>query len=249
MGHNPFPFHGICFAVVLGSGSSFMWPHFVNFLERSWNAMTAAMSTSTFGFIVLTLGFTCITWLATVGGLWLESRKETGNTIGAALRKAKFPILLEAVGVVLLVGILYVCFAIRTIYEDHQLAWLLIQGLRVELDQKQEEHCWMQNISIPPTPPFASANETVVYCNHETKTPFVIVLDYDKELAAGAGFQFGGRRVKSGVEAVIDRKYEAKFESPTLAPYEMFLATVEGKTAIAPTAIKLSLEHVDPDRR
>src|SRR5690348_10703689 len=96
-----------------------MWPHFINLLSRSWNAMTGSTSTNTLGFILWTLALTAVLWLAAIGAEWWKRRKEA-DAFRAAFAGSLVLGVSSAIGVTVLVLLVWGGFIVRTVFSDHQ---------------------------------------------------------------------------------------------------------------------------------
>lgn len=98
-----------------------MWHHFISLLVRSWNAMTSSTSTNTLGFILWTIAVTAVLWLAAVGADWWKLRKKHAPTAFREAFAGSFVSgLFSAIGVTVLVLIIWGWFIMRTIFDDHQ---------------------------------------------------------------------------------------------------------------------------------
>src|SRR6266481_5195685 len=97
-----------------------MWPHFLNLLSRSWDAMIRATGTTTLGFVVWTVLIAAIGWAATIATKWLGLRRnKTPFAFRSAMRDSKWSGIFNAAGIGLLVVIAFCVFVVRTVYDDH----------------------------------------------------------------------------------------------------------------------------------
>jgi len=81
--------------------------------------MTGSTSTNTLGFMLWTLALTATLWLASVAADWWKSRKETGafrNAFAGSLTSGIF----SAIGVSLLVLLVWAGFIVRIVFNDHE---------------------------------------------------------------------------------------------------------------------------------
>src|SRR6266852_5407971 len=98
-----------------------MWPHFLNLLSRSWDAMIRATGTTTLGFVVWTILIAAMGWAATIAAKWLELRRnKTSFAFRAALRDSTWSGVFTAVGIGVLVVIAFCVFVVGTVYDDHE---------------------------------------------------------------------------------------------------------------------------------
>ena len=97
-----------------------MWPHLVNLLVRSWDAMVRATGTTTLGFIVWTLALTLIGWVATVAARWLELKRENNiSPLRTALLRSGLRGLFIFGGLFVLVVLAFLISTVYTVYNDH----------------------------------------------------------------------------------------------------------------------------------
>jgi hypothetical protein len=114
-----------------------MWPHFINLLFRSWNAMTGSTSTNTLGFILWTIALTAILWLAAVCADWWKRRNEA-NAFREAFAGSLVSGIFSAIGVTVLVLLVWGWFIMRTVFDDHQ--WQVGQRQQLEKQIPAQEN-------------------------------------------------------------------------------------------------------------
>lgn len=115
-----------------------MWPHFLNLLSRSWDAMIRATGTTTLGFIVWTVLIAAVGWAATIVTKWIELRRSKKSyPVRGVVRDSAWGGTVTAAGIGLLVIGAFCAFVVRTIYDDHE--FLVVQNEEV---QKRKSHIY-----------------------------------------------------------------------------------------------------------
>jgi len=98
-----------------------MWPHFLNLLSRSWDAMIRATGTTTLGFVVWTILIAAVGWVATIVTKWFElKRNKTSFPFRSAMRDSAWAGVFAATGIGFLVLVAFCVFVVRTVYDDHE---------------------------------------------------------------------------------------------------------------------------------
>ena len=98
-----------------------MFPHFINLLGRSWDALVKATSTNTLGFALWTLGVAIVGWCAAVANQWFKHwRARDSQPFRKAVVGSLTTGISMLVGIAVLVTIAYGWFVVRTVYDDHQ---------------------------------------------------------------------------------------------------------------------------------
>ena len=119
------------------------------------------------------------------------------------------------------------------------------------INPPMKEQCWMQNIAMPPprTIPLAqSTMETLMFCNYERKAPLFLVVDYDKPPILYGTVLFPEGRHISMQEHTTEKRIFLKVDSPSILPYQVFLVTVYGGDEKPPTATKIQITPINPER-
>lgn len=97
-----------------------MWPHFLNLAHAAGHNMLAKTGTTTLGFILWTLGFTVLGWAAVIAAKWFITRNyKQKKHFGDALKEWLLTGLAMLLLAVLFVAVVYCCFVVRTVYDDH----------------------------------------------------------------------------------------------------------------------------------
>jgi hypothetical protein len=224
--------------------------HLFNLLVRSWASLISAMGTTTFALVVGCCGFLFILALNLLSKLHKDgwSWRVTVFNFGHNLKESVVPTTIVTVG--LWMG-LYAVFVIKTIYADHQSLVARVREQTQRLSEREEEHCVMQNVSLfPPRnhPEAKSASETLMFCKTERKAPFYIWIDYDKNLLSVTPLMFSEGRMIDARISLKGGQLFAKVSSPSILPYQMFIATVFGQDETPPIATKLTIHPIDPER-
>jgi hypothetical protein len=140
-----------------------MWPHFLNLLGRSWDAMIRATGTTTLGFVVWTVLIAAMGWAATIAAKWFELKKnKTSSPLRSALRDSVWSCVFTACGISILVVFAFCVFVFRTVYEDHESLVVQDQKL-VSLNAAMKEEIRERKIHIYPNEPvFGNVNSLLM---------------------------------------------------------------------------------------
>jgi hypothetical protein len=98
-----------------------MWPHFVNLLGRSWDALTKASGTTTLGILVWTIAIAIASWAAATIAKWLELKKDQARSpFRSALHDSTSVGKFTAAAIGTLIFFVFLGFMVRTVYRDHE---------------------------------------------------------------------------------------------------------------------------------
>jgi len=135
-----------------------MWPHFINLLSRSWANLVAAMGTTTLAVIVGFVGFVFVLAL----NLLFKLRKDGWSwsvTVSHFSQNLRDSVVPTVIGTIILWGILFGAFVVRTVYDDHSglvVANEQLTSTNRELDQTNrkltDENKRLNNKSCPVCP-------------------------------------------------------------------------------------------------
>jgi hypothetical protein len=140
-----------------------MWPHFLNLLGRSWDAMIRATGTTTLGFVVWTILITAVGWAATIAAKWFElKRNKTSFPFRSAMRDSARARAFTGTGIGLLVVATFCAFVVRTVYDDHE--FLVVQKQKlISLNAAANEEVQKRKIHIYPNEPvFGNINSLLM---------------------------------------------------------------------------------------
>ena len=96
-----------------------MWPHFLNLASRTWSALMAKASTSTFGFILFSIAVPIVVGVLAAFWAYLKDRRERKLSRSQIMRVGIESAVVSLAAVLVVVGITYFVFFIPTIYNLH----------------------------------------------------------------------------------------------------------------------------------
>jgi hypothetical protein len=98
-----------------------MWPHFVNLLSQTWSDLVLALGTTTLAIVLFSVCVPVVIWFATViSRWWLGRRSLPPMTFGSAFRESALSAVFTGSITMAVWLVIFGCFAIRTVYRDHQ---------------------------------------------------------------------------------------------------------------------------------
>jgi hypothetical protein len=247
-----------------------MWLHFMNLCGRAWAKVLVALSTSTLSIVLFYLFLPFLVYFGFVVIAFFRRKRNPRVDAPSIWNESFLPTVLLTGFTILILGVLFTHSVVSVLYNDHQ-GLVSKSGFdRLEIDRLKaltnslneqlsniskrkpplKDQCWIQNISIPPPKSVAavSSNETVVYCNYTISAPLTIVVEYDQNPILAGGFAFPSERIQDSQIYFAENKLFGRFNSPSIKPYQLFIATVHGDKDKPPSATKVTIAHIDPSR-
>ncbi|MDP2603469.1 MAG: hypothetical protein Q8S00_12880 [Deltaproteobacteria bacterium] len=230
-----------------------MWQHFSNLLSASVDRLYGWAGTSTLQILIFTIGLPTIGFIVTVVWNWYVGGRKV--PLKRAFQEALlFPVIVTIALEVFACGMLLAAAVVMTVYDDHIKLVETARKLAGERDALKglvkEQHCWMQNIKIPPNLSVGavSSNETVIFCSNKVVAPFMLAVEFDKPPISVAPVAFPEGRIISMDQSLEKSVLFAEIRSPSIPPYQIFLVTAHGGAKVPPQAVKIKITPVDPDK-
>lgn len=224
-----------------------MWLHFSNLFWRILHGMPAIVSSNWMAWCLGLVGF----FLYHLFIFFFRGKEEMK-------RQWK-----ENIGIGILAGIagyaiLFAISAVVTTYDDHHDStgrWREVVNekdkLKVALANQPPQPCYMQGMNMPPPRTLsgvASSGETWVVCTVEHKAPYMVTIEYDEAPISAAPLLFAKGRQSSYAEILQGKTLFFKVDSPSIIPWQGFLIVVYGRNHMAPQAVKITVNPINPDK-
>ena len=245
-----------------------MWPHFVNLLAQAWTELLRALSTSTLSVVLFSFFVPATIWFATIISKWWSGRNSAPPvTFGSAFGRSA-PSAIITAGITVLVWVLiFGCFVVRTVYNDHESLVLRANAPKPQCPScatcaicppqttkvvnkevpvasppvQPAPRCWLsQHFGMPNSTikGAVTATAVILHCNHKVDAPYQVVVEFDRDFIPGALVPNDSGMWTGGGEVKQGKLCASQINSPALLSDQIVVMTVYGDTDQYPRPVR-----------